>query len=54
MNGRYTDPHTAADSVDKITGDDVVQLAKKIFGGKPTFAAQGNLYCTPWLDELKS
>jgi hypothetical protein len=25
MNGRYTDPHTAADSVDKITGDDVVQ-----------------------------
>jgi ubiquinol-cytochrome c reductase core subunit 2 len=40
--------------VDKVTADQVNQLAKKVLNGKPTMAAVGNVCNTPYLDELLS
>eukprot|EP00118_Oscarella_pearsei_P001170 m.6778 g.6778 ORF g.6778 m.6778 type:complete len:473 (+) comp16874_c0_seq1:30-1448(+) len=50
----YMKAQDAADAVDKITVDQVIQVAKRIFNGKPTYAATGKLHQTPYLDELKN
>ncbi|XP_065826787.1 cytochrome b-c1 complex subunit 2, mitochondrial-like [Oscarella lobularis] len=49
----YTNAQAAADAVDKVTKDQVIKVAKRIFNGKPTFVARGKLHQTPYLDELR-
>jgi len=48
-------PASAVDHyVDKITLDQVNNIAKKVINGKPTFVVVGDLTHTPYLDELMS
>jgi len=50
--GDYTSPADILKAIDGITAADVSRVAKRIFNGKPSMAASGNLVNTPYLDQL--
>lgn len=54
LSGTALSGSQLAGLVDKITTEQVNQLAKKVLSGKPSMAAVGNLCSTPYLDELMS
>ncbi|XP_033631111.1 cytochrome b-c1 complex subunit 2, mitochondrial-like [Asterias rubens] len=54
MNGSYVSSADLVNDIDAITGDDAVKIAKKIFNGKMSMAASGDLGNTPYLDQLLS
>ncbi|KAK2557089.1 Cytochrome b-c1 complex subunit 2 [Acropora cervicornis] len=50
--GTYTSPGEVAAVVDSITKNDVLTVAKRVFSGKPTLSAAGDVSLMPGLDEL--
>jgi len=48
----YTSVEQGCAAVDKVTGDDVAKVAQKVYKGKPTLSAAGNMGNPPHLDEL--
>lgn len=50
--GSYTSPAQVAASVDSITKNDILTVAKRVFSGKPTLSAAGDISSMPGLDEL--
>lgn len=50
--GSYTSPGEVAAVVDSITKNDVLTVAKRVFSGKPTLSAAGDVSLMPGLDEL--
>ncbi|XP_022089418.1 cytochrome b-c1 complex subunit 2, mitochondrial-like [Acanthaster planci] len=52
--GDYVTPAAMIAEVDAITGQDALQVAKRIFNGKLSMAASGDLGNTPYLDQLLS
>lgn len=50
--GSYTSPLEAATAVDSITKTDVLTVAKRVFSGKPSLSAAGDVSTMPGLDEL--
>jgi len=51
-NAAYTSVEQGCAAVDKVTGDDIVKAAQKVFKGKPTLAVVGNTRNAPYLDQL--
>jgi len=52
LNGTYTDPMQALDSIDQVSLDSVTQVAKRIFKGEPSLAVTGDTSSAPYADEL--
>ncbi|XP_038068355.1 cytochrome b-c1 complex subunit 2, mitochondrial-like [Patiria miniata] len=52
--GDYVSPAAMMAEVDAITGQDALKVAKRIFNGKLSMAASGDLDNTPYLDQLLS
>ncbi|CAB3993061.1 Cytochrome b-c1 complex subunit 2, mitochondrial [Paramuricea clavata] len=52
ISGTYTSPDSCAQSVDKITSEDVVDAAKQIFAKKASLVVLGESDSLPHLDEL--
>ncbi|XP_041473467.1 cytochrome b-c1 complex subunit 2, mitochondrial-like [Lytechinus variegatus] len=50
--GSYVSPADVVKAVDGITAEDVSRVAKRIFNGKRSMAASGNLINTPYMDQL--
>ncbi|XP_789891.4 cytochrome b-c1 complex subunit 2, mitochondrial [Strongylocentrotus purpuratus] len=51
-SGSYVNAAAVAKAVDGITAEDVSRVAKRIFNGKSSMAASGNLINTPYMDQL--
>ncbi|XP_071504867.1 cytochrome b-c1 complex subunit 2, mitochondrial-like isoform X1 [Diadema antillarum] len=50
--GSYTGCADVLKAIDSITAEDTSRVAKRIFNGKPSMGATGNLVNTPYLDQL--
>ncbi|KAJ7372694.1 Cytochrome b-c1 complex subunit 2, mitochondrial [Desmophyllum pertusum] len=50
--GSYTSPQEVAAAVDSITKTDILTVAKRVFSGKPSLSAAGDVSTMPGLDEL--
>lgn len=50
--GSYTSAEAVAAAVDSITKSDILTVAKRVFSGKPTLSAAGDVSTMPGLDEL--
>lgn len=50
--GSYTSPLEAATAVDSISKTDILTVAKRVFSGKPSLSAAGDVSTMPGLDEL--
>ena len=50
----YISPKVASAKIDAVTIDNLIQVSKKVFSGKPTLAVTGNTSNPPYLDELFS
>jgi len=50
--GSYTSPEEVAAAVDSITKSDILTVAKRVFSGKPSLSAAGDVSSMPGLDEL--
>ncbi|MBN3286716.1 QCR2 protein, partial [Polyodon spathula] len=51
-SGTCVQPESAAQKIDSVSADDIVNAAKKFVAGKKSMAASGNLGNTPFVDEL--
>lgn len=52
FTGTYTPATEAVKNIEQVTKDNIVQIAKKIYSGKPTLAVNGDTTCAPYVDEL--
>lgn len=50
--GSYRTPQEVAAAVDSITKTDILTVAKRVFSGKPSLSAIGDVSAMPGLDEL--
>ncbi|XP_066027045.1 cytochrome b-c1 complex subunit 2, mitochondrial [Pocillopora verrucosa] len=50
--GSYTAPQEVAAAVDSVTKADILTVAKRVFSGKPSLSAIGDVSMMPGLDEL--
>ncbi|RXM36321.1 Cytochrome b-c1 complex subunit 2, mitochondrial [Acipenser ruthenus] len=51
-SGTCVQPESAAQKIDSVSANDIVNAAKKFVAGKKSMAASGNLGNTPFVDEL--